>query len=189
MHLVTYSMGMSLDGYIVGPDGRFDWSVPSPEVFDHHLDELRETGVHLMGRRLYETMLYWDTADPATLDAAEQEWATRWKALPKVVFSHTLSAVDGENTELATGSLADEIARWRADPRDGRIALGGAGLAAAAAAQGLIDEYRPTIHPVIVGGGTPYAGHDPAQVDLELASARTFDNGVVAARYRVRLGA
>src|SRR5919204_3355022 len=87
MRHVTYSMSMSLDGYIVGPDGTFDWTAPIPEVFRFWIDEIREVDVHLMGRRLYETMLYWETADQdPSLDGAELEWAALWKPLPKVVF-------------------------------------------------------------------------------------------------------
>src|SRR5687767_8595219 len=101
MRKLTYSMGTSLDGYIVGPDGRFDWSAPDEEVFRAHIEELREVGVHLMGRRLYETMLYWETAEQdASLDDAEREWAALWKPLPKVVFSSSLSSVQG-NARLA----------------------------------------------------------------------------------------
>ncbi len=74
MRSVTYSMGMSLDGYIVGPDGRFDWTEPDEEVYRSALDELREVDVHLMGRRLYETMLYWETADQdPSLNDVERE--------------------------------------------------------------------------------------------------------------------
>ena len=89
---VTYSMNVSLDGFIVGPDGGFDWGVPDEGVFRFWIDEIREVGVHLLGRRLYETMLYWETADQdRALDDAELEG--RAKPLPKVVFSTTLSAV------------------------------------------------------------------------------------------------
>jgi dihydrofolate reductase len=78
---VTYSMGVSLDGYIVGPDGDFDWTVPDEEVFRSWIDEIREVGVHLMGRKLYETMLYWETADQdQSLDDAELEWAAIWRS-------------------------------------------------------------------------------------------------------------
>jgi dihydrofolate reductase len=185
MRRVTYSMGISLDGYIVGPDGGFDWAPPAPDVFQAHLDELDEIGVHLMGRRLYETMLYWETADQdPSLDAAELEWAARWKPLPKVVFSHSLSAVEG-NARLATGSLAEEIEQLRAGPGEGDIAIGGATLAAEAAALGLIDEYRPFVYPVLVGGGIPYFAHRQRHVDLELVATRTFASGVVFLRYRV----
>src|SRR6478609_10534187 len=98
MRSVTYSMSMSLDGYIVGPDGRFDWTELDPEVFRFWIDEIREVGVHLLGRRLYETMLYWETAEQdRSLNDLEREFAAIWKALPKVVFSTTLSEVQGTN--------------------------------------------------------------------------------------------
>lgn len=106
MRSVTYSMNISLDGYIVGPDGSFDWSEPDPEVFGSWLDEIRQVDVHLLGRRLYETMLYWETAEQEhTLDEAELEWAALWKALPKVVFSTTLSAVQGNARLLSGGGV------------------------------------------------------------------------------------
>jgi dihydrofolate reductase len=109
MRSVTYSMSVSLDGYIVGPDGDFDWTAPDEAVFRFVTDEIREVGVHLLGRRLYETMLYWETADQdPSLDDAMLEWAAIWKPLPKVVFSTTLSAVQG-NARLASGGLAEEI--------------------------------------------------------------------------------
>src|SRR6476659_4795658 len=93
MRSVTFSMGASLDGYIVGPDGRFDWTPPDAAVFRFWIDEIRGVGVHLLGRRLYETMLYWETADRDQLDDAQLEWAALWNPLPKVVFSTTLSEV------------------------------------------------------------------------------------------------
>ena len=185
MRSVTYSMSASLDGYIVGPDGRFDWTVPDPEVFRFWIDEIREVAVHLMGRRLYETMLYWETADQdQSLDDAELEWAALWKPLPKVVFSTTLSAVRG-TARLASGGLAEEIERLRAEPGDGDIAIGGATLAAEAAALGLIDEYRVMVYPVLVGGGIPYFAQRERRVDLELVETRTVSSSVVYLRYRV----
>ncbi len=106
MHNVTYSMGVSLDGYIVGPEGDFDWTAPDEEVFQFVTDELREVGVHLLGRRLYETMLYWETADQdPSLDHSMLEWAAIWKLLPKVVFSTTLSTVQGNARPASGGSL------------------------------------------------------------------------------------
>ena len=185
MRRVTYSMGVSLDGYIVGPDGRFDWTTPDKEVFRFWIDEIRGIGVHLMGRRLYETMLYWETADQdPSLDDAELEWTALWKPLPKVVFSTTLSAVQG-NARLASGGLAEEIERLRAGPAEGDIAIGGATLAAEAAALGLIDEYQAMVHPVLVGGGIPFFPRRERQVDLELVETRTFSSRVVFLHYRV----
>jgi dihydrofolate reductase len=185
MRSVTYSMSLSLDGYIVGPDGGFDWTVPDAEVFRFWIDEIRGVGVHLMGRRLYETMLYWETADQErSLDDAELEWAALWKPLPKVVFSTTLSEVQG-NARLASGGLAEEIQRLRAEPGEGDIAIGGATLAAEAAALGLIDEYRVMVYPVLVGGGISYFPQRGRRVDLELLESRTFSSRVVYLRYRV----
>jgi dihydrofolate reductase len=185
MRDVTYSMSVSLDGYIVGPDGGIDWTVPDEEVFRFWIDEIREVGVHLLGRRLYETMLYWETVDrDPPLDDSELEWAALWNPLPKVVFSTTLSAVQG-NARLASSGLAEEIERLRAEPGEGDIAIGGATLAAEAAASGLIDEYRAIVYPVLIGGGIPFFPRGERRVDLELVETRTFDSGVVYLRHRV----
>jgi dihydrofolate reductase len=182
---VTYSMSVSLDGYIVGPDGSFDFGVPDEEIFRFWIDEIRGVGVHLMGRRLYETMLYWETAEQDhQLDDAELEWAALWNPLPKVVFSTTLSAVQG-NARLASGSVGEEIERLRAEPGEGEIAIGGAALAAEAAASDLIDEYRPMIYPALVGGGIPFFPQGERRVDLELVETSTFSSRVVYLRYRV----
>ncbi|SMG16279.1 dihydrofolate reductase family protein [Agreia pratensis] len=185
MRRVTYSMSVSLDGFVRGPDGDFDWPGLSDEVFDIALDEIRDVGVHLMGRHLYEAMLYWETVDVAALAAPVQEWVNLWNALPKVVFSTTLSTVRG-NARLADSGLADEIARLRAEPADGDIAIGGATLAAQAATLGLIDEYYMRVYPVLVGGGLPFFARDENRVDLELLETRAFDSGVAYLRHRVR---
>lgn len=185
MRSVTYSMAVSLDGYIVGPDGGFDWGAPDEEVFRLATDEVRGVGVHLMGRRLYETMLYWETVDQnPSLDFSTLEFAAIWKPLPKVVFSTTLSEVQG-NARLASGGLAEEIERLRAEPGEGDIAIGGATLAAEAAELGLIDEYRARVYPVLVGGGIPFFPQRERRVDLELVETRTFSSKVVYLRYRV----
>ncbi|MFD8291421.1 dihydrofolate reductase family protein [Streptomyces lavendulae] len=185
MRSVTYSMGVSLDGYIVGPDGGFNWTAPDEEVFRFVTDEIRGVGVHLLGRRLYETMLYWETADQdPSLDDSMLQWAALWNPLPKVVFSRTLSAVRG-HARLASGGLAEEIERLRAEPGTGNIAIGGATLAAEAAALGLIDEYRVRVHPVLVGGGIPFFPRQGRRVDLELVETHTFTSKIVHLRYRV----
>lgn len=109
MRRVTYSMSVSLDGYVEGPNGDFDWPGLDDEVFDIALAEIREVGVHLMGRRLYEAMLCWETADDdGSLTAPQWEWVTMWNALPKVVFSTSLSTVRG-NARLVSRGLASEI--------------------------------------------------------------------------------
>jgi dihydrofolate reductase len=185
MRTVTYSMGVSLDGYIAGPQGEFDWTEPDEEVFRFVTDETREVGVQLLGRRLYETMLYWETADqdPALSDLM-LEWAAIWKPLPKVVFSTTLTSVLG-NARLASAGLVEEIERLRAEPGEGDIAIGGATLAAEAAELGLIDEYRARVHPVLVGGGIPFFPRREHRVDLELVESRTFSSRVIYLRYLV----
>jgi dihydrofolate reductase len=185
MRNVTYSMSVSLDGYIAGPDGDFGWSAGDEEVFRFIIDAIRQVGVFLLGRRLYETMLYWETADQdPSLDDSMLEFAAIWKPLPKVVFSTTLPAVQG-NARLASGGLAEEIERLRAEPAEGDIAIGGATLAAEAAALGLIDEYQPRVCPVLVGGGIPFFPQRERRVDLELVETRTFSSRVVYLRYRV----
>ncbi|MFJ8112088.1 dihydrofolate reductase family protein [Streptomyces sp. NPDC096132] len=185
MRSVTYAMNVSLDGYIVGPDGGFEWTEPDEEVFRFWIDEIRGVDVHLLGRRLYETMLYWETADQdRSLDDSELEWTALWNPLPKVVFSTTLSAVQG-HARLASGGLAEEIERLRAEPGEGDIAIGGATLSAEAAASGLIDEYRAMVYPVLVGGGIPFFPRRERRVDLELVETRTFSSKFVYLRYRV----
>src|SRR3954451_5477495 len=124
MRSVTYAMGVSLDGYVVGPDGGFDWTAPDEEVFRFATDQIREVGVHLLGRRLYETMMYWETADQdPSLDDTMLEWAAMWTVLPEVVFSATLSSVEG-NTRLASGGMVEEIERLRGESGAGDIAIG-----------------------------------------------------------------
>lgn len=185
MRKVIYEMGVSLDGYIAGPDGDFAWSAPSPELHQMANDHVAALGVHLLGRRLYETMVYWETGhDEPDSDPIGREFAGLWRALPKVVFSRTLDSVVG-NTRLATGDVTDEIARLKTEP-GGDIALGGAGLAVQAARAGLIDEYRMRIYPVLAGGGTPYFPPLDARQDLELVEERTFSEGVIYACYRRR---
>lgn len=181
MSHVIYEMGISADGYIYGPDGTFDWSEPDDELHQFHNDRVRELGAHLLGRRLYETMLYWETADDPS--PISRDFAQVWLALPKLVFSRTLDAVQGTNTTLAQGDLATELASLKAQV-DGDIGIGGAGLAAEAARLGLIDEYRVFVHPVAVGGGTPFFPRDQ-RLDLELVDTRTFSSRIVHLRYRV----
>lgn len=184
MRKVTYEMSASLDGYVVGPDGTFDWGAPTEEEFTFFLDRLADVGVHVLGRRLHETMLYWETAERSSMSELEQTWADRWNRLSKLVFSTTLDAVHG-SASLAADDLATEIARLREAPDAGDIAIGGATLAAEAARLGLIDEYRVRLCPVLIGGGLPYFVHDDRRADLELLETRRFESGSVFLRYRV----
>ncbi|MBE8523975.1 dihydrofolate reductase family protein [Amycolatopsis sp. H6(2020)] len=185
MRSVTYSMSVSLDGYIVGPDGGFDFGVTDDEVFRLSTEEVRGAGVHLLGRRLYETMLYWEDVDVASLDPLRREFAALWNPLPKVVFSSTLTEVRG-NARLATGSVVAEIERLRAEPAEGSIAIGGATLAAAVAEADLIDEYRARVYPVLVGGGLPFFPRQERRVELELVETRPVGPRIAYLRHRVK---
>jgi dihydrofolate reductase len=184
MPKLIYSMGTSLDGYIAGRDGDIDWSAPDEELHRFHNEQTRELGVHLLGRHLYETMVYWETADrdPAA-DDVTVEFARIWQALPKIVFSTSLEQIEG-NARLATDGLAEEVARLKGE--DGAdIAVGGAGLAGACARLGVIDEYRLFVSPVVLGGGTPFFPALDERIDLELVETRTFGSRVQYMRYRV----
>jgi dihydrofolate reductase len=179
--MLMFSMGVSVDGFIADRKGEFAWTVPSDELFRFHLDRVRELGGILLGRRLYETMLVWET-DPSLRDNEDTtSFADVWCELPKVVFSRTLDSVQG-NARLAEGSLAEEAAALEATGKD--IEIGGAGLAAQAVERGLIDEWRLFRHPIAVGGGTPFLPPVTEDLALELIETRTFGGGVIYERYR-----
>ncbi|HXN38924.1 MAG TPA: dihydrofolate reductase family protein [Solirubrobacteraceae bacterium] len=182
MRKLIYSMNVSLDGYIARPDGAIDWTVPDEELFRFHTQQIQETGVHLCGRRLYETMVYWETAEESPLVAERVKFAQIWKALPKVVFSTTLESVVG-NTRLARDGVGEEVSRLKEQPGKD-IAVGGAGLARACMKLELIDEWRLFVSPVLLGGGTPYFPPLEKGIDLELIETRTFGARVVYLRYR-----
>jgi dihydrofolate reductase len=183
MRKLIYSMGVSLDGYIAGPGGEIDWGAPDEELHRFHNQQTRELGAHLCGRRLYEEMTYWDTADENP-DAPEYalEFARIWKSLPKIVFSNTLEKVEG-NATLATGGVAEEVAELKRQPGKD-LAVGGAGLASSFIELDLIDEYRLFVSPVVLGGGTPYFPTLEERIDLELVETRAFGSRVVYIRYR-----
>ena len=183
MRNLIYSMGVSLDGFIAGPSGDFSWSVPDEELHRFHNQRVRELGAHLLGRRLYETMVYWETAhENPEAGEIELEFARIWQDLPKVVFSTTLEGVEG-NTRLATGTVAEEVAGLKEEP-GGDVGVGGAGLASTLIELDLVDDYRPFIYPVVVGGGKPFLPPLEERLDLELVETRPFASRVVYARYR-----
>jgi dihydrofolate reductase len=182
---VIYSMGVSLDCYIAGPDGD-DWGTPDAELHRFHNQQTSELGLHLLGRRLYEVMAFWETAEErdhsgSELDLAQLEFARIWKQLPKLVFSKSLEAVEG-NARL---SRADPVQTVQAlkEEGGGPIAVGGAELAATLTAHQLVDEYHLFVYPVALGGGKPFFA-DRTRLDLELLETRTFSNRVVYLRYR-----
>ena len=152
--MLIYSMGVSVDGFIADREGAFGWTVPNEEQFRFHIAQVRELGGYLLGRRLYETMLVWET-DPSMRDSElDAAFADAWCAIPKIVFSRTLDSVQG-NARLAEASLAEEAAA-ALDANDKDVAIGGPGVAAVAVELDLVDELRMFRHPVVVGGGTPF---------------------------------
>jgi dihydrofolate reductase len=177
--MLIYSMSVSADGFINDREGGFAWTPPSDELFRFHTTSVGELGAYLLGRRLYEAMLVWET-DPSFRDSElRATFADLWCALPKIVFSRTLQSVQG-NARLAEGSPAEEVAA-ALDATGGDIAIGGAGLAAAAI--DLVDELRMFRHPVVVGGGTPFLPPVIEDVPLDLIETRTFGSRVIYERY------
>jgi len=184
--MLIYSMGVSVDGFIADREGAFAWSAPNEELFRFHLALVSELGAYLCGRRLYETMLVWDTDPSLRSDEPRAEFADIWCAIPKVVFSRTLDSVQG-NARLAEASLAEEAAA-ALEATDKDVAIGGAGLAAEAVELGLVDELRILRYPVVVGGGTPFLPPVAKDVSLDLIETRTFGSRVIFERYRLERG-
>src|SRR4051795_5145839 len=174
-------MGTSVDGFIADREGGFGWTVPDEELFGFHLARVRELGCHLCGRKLYETMLVWET-DPSLRDTElHAAFADVWCALPKVVFSRTRDSVQG-NARLAEGSVAEEVAA-ALEATDKDVSIGRPRPAAAAIELGLVDELRMFRYPIVVGGGTPYLPPVTEDVPLQLIETRTFGSSVIYERY------
>jgi dihydrofolate reductase len=180
--VLIYSMSVSADGFISDREGAFGWSVPNEEQFRFHTDETREIGGFIMGRRLYETLLVWETEPSLRENEIGAAFADAYCAIPKVVFSRTLDTVQG-NARLAEASMADEVAA-ALDATDKDVLIGGAGVAGAAIELGLVDELRMFRNPVIVGGGTQFLPPVMADVPLDLIEIRTFGSRVIYERYR-----
>jgi dihydrofolate reductase len=175
------SMSVSVDGFITDREGELGWTAPGEELFRFHLEEVGALGGYLLGRRLYEAMLPWETDPSMRATALGAAFSDVWCALPKVVFSRTLDRVEG-NARLAEASLAEEVAA-ALEASDDDVSIGGAELAAQAIAIGLVDELRMFRFPVVVGGGTPYLPPVTDQVRLDLLETRTFAPGVAYERY------
>jgi dihydrofolate reductase len=181
---LIYSAIASLDGFTADSNGNFDWAAPDEEVHTFVNDQERPVGTYLYGRRMYETMVYWETASTGDDQTAPmREYARIWQAADKVVYSRTLDAVSSARTRLERKFDPDAVRRLKeAAERD--VSVGGPGLAAHALAAGLVDECRLFLNPVAVGGGTralPAGLH----LELELLDEHRFGNGVVYLRYRV----
>jgi len=180
--MLIYSMGVSVDGFIADRNGSFNWSAPEEDLFRFHLQEVGKLGGYLCGRKLYQTMLVWETDPSLREDELGNAFADVWAALPKIVFSRTLDRVEG-NARLATKSLLDETAD-ALDETDKDLEIAGATLAAGAIEAGLVDDFRIFRYPVIVGGGTPLLPPVTNDIALELLETRTFSSRVIYERYR-----
>ena len=184
MSRLIYSAISSLDGYIEDSDGRFDWCAPDEEVLSFINELERPIGTYLYGRRLYETMVFWETAD-ATRDLSdgEEEFGAIWRAADKVVYSTTLAAPSSDRTRVERAFDPDAVRRLKeASPTD--ITVGGADLARHALAAALVDECQLFLSPVVVGGGKP-ALPSHQRIALELVDERRFSGGVVYLHYRL----
>ena len=180
MASLIYSAIASLDGYIEDEQGKFDWAAPDEEVHAFVNDLERSVGTHLYGRRMYETMVYWETeGDDA---AVTRDYAEIWRAAEKVVYSRTLQTVSSERTRIEREFDAAAIKRLKESARSD-ISIGGAELAGQAIAEGLVDECHLVLVPVLVGGGKRAL---PAGIhaELELLDERRFRSGVVYLHYR-----
>jgi dihydrofolate reductase len=180
---LTYAMIASMDGYIEDTAGEFRWAMPDEEVMKFVNDEERSVGTFLYGRRLYETMLFWETATPEESDpVVVREWSELWRAASKVVYSRTLTSVSSAKTRLER-TFEPEAIRQLKRTSNHDLSVGGPELAGQALEAGLLDELGVYLAPVLVGGGKPWlpAG---ARAHLELLETHRFASGFVFLRYR-----
>jgi dihydrofolate reductase len=182
---LIYSNIASLDGYIEDEDGEFGWARPSEEVHAFENELMRPLGTHLYGRRLYETMRFWETDDPGFDESpVYRDFATIWRATDKIVYSRTLDEPSTARTQIEREFDPEAVRRLK-ESADRDLAIGGPGLASEAFRAGLVDEIHLVLVPVVVGGGKP-ALPKGVQANLELLDERRFDNGSVHLHYRVR---
>jgi dihydrofolate reductase len=182
---LIYSVIASLDGYIEDEDGRFDWAAPDDEVHAFVNELERSVGTYLYGRRMYETMVYWERPpDRVEQASAAQEYAEIWQTADKVVYSKTLQTVTSARTRIERELNPEAVRRLKATvTRD--LTIGGADLAAQAVEAGLVDAYQLFLVPAVVGGGKR-ALPEHVRVNLELVDERRFRGGTVYLHYRVR---
>ncbi len=186
MAKLIYSMLTSLDGYTEDAHGNFGWGAPEDAEVHAYINELGSSvGTYLYGRRMYDTMVYWETADaipnqpPFVL-----EWARQWKAAEKVVYSRTLTEPRSARTRIEQEFDAEAVRRLKETVEDD-ISVDGPELAAHALRSGIVDEIQMIVCPVVVGGGKRFFP-DGVRLDLDLLEQQRFVNGVSALRYAVR---
>ncbi len=183
MAKLIYSAMASLDGYVEDDQGRFDWAVPDDEVHAFVNDLERPIGVYLYGRRMYETMLGWETVDNTGQPAVSRDFAQIWQAAEKIVFSRTLPRVSSARTRVERQFEPAAIGRLK-ESSAGDITVGGAELAGEAMVAGLVDECHLFLGPVVVGGGKR-ALPSGLRAQLDLLDECRFPSGVVHLHYKV----
>jgi dihydrofolate reductase len=184
MGKLIYAAIASLDGYVEDEGGRFDWAAPDEEVHAFVNDLERPIGTYIYGRRMYETMVFWETATAAADEPAVfREYAEIWRAAEKIVYSRTLQTVSSERTQIER-EFDSDAARQLKQSSGADISIGGAELAGQAFGAGLIDECHLFLCPIVVGGGKR-AMADNVQARLELLDERRFRSGVVHLHYRI----
>lgn len=182
---LIYSMLMSLDGYTEDANGKFGWGAPEDEEVHAYINELGSSiGTYLYGRKMYDTMVYWETADrEPNMPKVALDWARQWQAADKIVFSRTLTEPRSARTRIEHEFNADRVRQIKANAtRD--ISVDGPELAAQAIKAGLVDEFHLIVCPVIVGGGKRFFPND-VRLDLTLLEEKKFDSGVMVIRYAV----
>lgn len=183
MATLVYSAVASFDGYVADKDGKFDWAEPDEEVHAFINELERPIGTYLYGRNMYETMVYWETAQSAVEQTPVlREFAQIWKAADKIVFSKALESVSSGKTRIESNFDPERVRKIK-EQTGGAISIGGASLASGAIRAGLVDEWHFFVVPVIVGGGRR-ALPDGFNQKLELLDQRRFGNGTVFLHYR-----
>ncbi|HEY7276324.1 MAG TPA: dihydrofolate reductase family protein [Trebonia sp.] len=180
--MLVYSVIASLDGYTADAEGKFDWAEPDEEVHAFVNELERGIGTYLYGRRMYATMVSWETVPLAGQSQPTRDFAEIWRAADKVVYSTTLTAASSARTRIEPRFDPAAVAALK---QRGDVSVGGPGLAASAIRAGLVDEYHLFVTPVVVGGGTAVFP-DGVRAGLDLVDERRFASGVVYLRYRNR---
>jgi dihydrofolate reductase len=183
MAKLIYSAITSLDGYVADEAGNFDWAEPDEEVHAFVNDLTRPVGTYLLGRRMYEVMVFWETAHTLPdLPPFTRDFAGIWQAADKIVYSTTLETISSARTRIERHFDAAAVRRLKASVEQD-LTVGGPDLAAQAIRAGLVDEYHLFLSPIVVGGGTPSLP-DGIRVRLDLQDERRFGNGTIYLRYR-----
>jgi dihydrofolate reductase len=186
MRKLIYWVHISLDGFIEGPAGAFDWTVFGEEMQAYAHEVHGGVDTFLYGRTVWDMMsAYWPTADEDTDEQHALTFAPIWRSTPKVVFSHTLEKADWDTTVVG-GDIVAAVRELKAAPGKGLLLNGGAHVAAQLSRHGLIDEYQVFVHPVMLGGGIPLFPDASERLDLRLVEGRVLDGQVVLTRYVTR---